>query len=330
MPSDVTPRMVVTAMVRPPGSVAPGGASAVRRPGATLGAPQMTDSLRSGSATRHSRLTWPGRDSPSSRSMASISPTTTPPSPSTTGAARLHGNAGVGEAIGEDGGRQIDIDVLAQPAVRDLHRLTLPRARTAARKRRSFSKNRRMSSTLVLEHGDALDAHPEGPAGHFLGIVAHVAEHVRVHHPRAEDLEPAALLADAAAVAAADEAQHVDLGRGLGEREERRPEARSRARAEHLAGEQLERALEVGHGDVRSTASPSTWWNIGEWVASVRRADRPCPAQIVRTGGRLRLHGADLDRRGVGAQERVARRGGSVSCMSRAGWSSGKLSAAKL
>src|SRR5436309_11733515 len=61
----------------------------------------------------------------------------------------------------------------------------------------------------VLEHRDAVDAHAEGPAGDLFRVVADVAQHLRVHHARAEDLEPAALLAEPAAGAVADEAQHI-------------------------------------------------------------------------------------------------------------------------
>src|SRR5215470_5175703 len=69
-------------------------------------------------------------------------------------------------------------------------------------------------------------------------------------HARAQDLEPAGLAADAAAGAGAREAPDVDLSRGLRERKERRAEADRGARAEHLAREELERTLEIAHGDV--------------------------------------------------------------------------------
>src|SRR5262245_63173088 len=87
---------------------------------------------------------------------------------------------------------------------------------------------------LVLEDGDALDAHPEGPARHLLGIVADVAQDVRVNHARAEDLDPSPVLAEATAAAAALEAQDVRLRGRLREREERRAEAQSRPWPEHL------------------------------------------------------------------------------------------------
>ncbi len=42
MPSDAVPRIVATAMRRPPGKVAPGGANAARTPARTFGAPHTT------------------------------------------------------------------------------------------------------------------------------------------------------------------------------------------------------------------------------------------------------------------------------------------------
>ena len=55
----------------------------------------------------------------------------------------------------------------------------------------------------VLQHRDALDAHAEREAGDLLRVVADRFEDRRMHHAAAEDLEPAGLLADAAARAAA-------------------------------------------------------------------------------------------------------------------------------
>src|SRR3954454_7954227 len=58
----------------------------------------------------------------------------------------------------------------------------------------------------VLEEGDPLDPHAEGEALHALGVVAvlgDVAEHVRVDHAGAEDLDPTRALAQRAARAVA-------------------------------------------------------------------------------------------------------------------------------
>jgi len=60
-------------------------ASAVRRPGAAFGAPQITENVLPGTATRQRRMWWPAAVTRRSRSIASISPTTTPESPSTSG-----------------------------------------------------------------------------------------------------------------------------------------------------------------------------------------------------------------------------------------------------
>src|SRR5262245_22397940 len=69
----------------------------------------------------------------------------------------------------------------------------------------------------VLEHGHALDAHAERPPGDVFGIVAHVAQDLRMHHARTQDLQPARLLAYPTARARAGEAEDIDLGRRLGE-----------------------------------------------------------------------------------------------------------------
>src|SRR3954451_9005549 len=79
----------------------------------------------------------------------------------------------------------------------------------------------------VAQKSDALDAHAEREALHAFGVVAVVldeAEHVRVDHPGAEDLDPAGALAERVAravrhvaLAAAVEARDVDLDARLGE-----------------------------------------------------------------------------------------------------------------
>ena len=71
----------------------------------------------------------------------------------------------------------------------------------------------------VFQHGDAVDADAPGEALVDVGVEAAVAQHVRMHHAAAEDLEPVVALAEAD-LAALARALDVDLGRGLGEREE--------------------------------------------------------------------------------------------------------------
>src|SRR5581483_6410045 len=92
----------------------------------------------------------------------------------------------------------------------------------------------------VAEHRQPVGSEAEGEADVAFGIDAAVREHVGMRLARAGDLEPARLSAHAAARAAAEHAAHVDLGRGLGEREERGAEAR----ADLLVLEEL--AQEIG------------------------------------------------------------------------------------
>src|SRR5665647_3358281 len=72
----------------------------------------------------------------------------------------------------------------------------------------------------VLEHRHALHTHAEGEAGDLLGVVVDEVVDRGVDHAGAHDLEPAGVLARAAALAAAEPAAHVHLDARLGEREE--------------------------------------------------------------------------------------------------------------
>ncbi len=58
-----------------------------------------------------------------------------------------------------------------------------------------------------------------------------------------------------------------------------------------------------------STARPSTWWKMGEWVASAASLRWTLPGMTMRIGGGCCDHGADLDGRGVGAHEQAVAEG---------------------
>src|SRR4029453_7340558 len=47
----------------------------------------------------------------------------------------------------------------------------------------------------VLENGDPVDAHAEGPAGDLFGLGAAILQHAGMHHAAAHDLQPPRLLA---------------------------------------------------------------------------------------------------------------------------------------
>ena len=139
-----------------------------------------------------------------------------------------------------------------------------------------------------------------------------------MHLARAGDLEPAAVAE-----------RHVDLGRRLGEREERRPEADLDVVAlEEVAQELGEHALQVGERHVVVDPQPLD-------LVEHRRVRRVAVDAVHAARRddldrrRVRFHVADLDRRGVRAQhhaafdvERVLHRAGR--------WFSGVLSAVKL
>ena len=133
-------------------------------------------------------------------------------------------------------------DEVAHPTERQLHEggacahLALS-AGNWPRKRRSFSKNRRMSSTPSLSSAGALDAHAEREALVLVRVVVDRAHHVRMNHSGAEHFGPSGMLADPASGAVAEQALHVELGARLGERESSSRENAPRFRPEKRARE---------------------------------------------------------------------------------------------
>ncbi len=205
------------------------------------------------------------------------------------------------EQLGELLDRTVPGDVVAQPADGHPHQ-------NCSRKRRSLSKNERAVGHAVLEHRHALDAHAEGEALQLAGVVADEAVEVGIDHAGAEDLEPAGVLARAAAGATAEQAFDVELDARLGEREEVRPQTDGAVGPEELAGELVQRALEVGQGDAAVDGQAL------DLVEHRRvRGVEVGPVDLAGTddvdGRRLRLHGAHLDRRGLGAQQQVTDQG---------------------
>src|SRR5438552_1157754 len=103
---------------------------------------------------------------------------------------------------------------------------------------------------VVLQHGGALDAHAEGEAGELARVVAAVAQDDGMDHAGAGNLQPAGVLADAAAGAATNHAVHVHLDARLGEREVAAAEAHALIGPVHQVGEFDEDAFQVGDGDL--------------------------------------------------------------------------------
>ena len=124
--------------------------------------------------------------------------------------------------------------------------------------------------------------------------------------PQPSDLEPAGLLADAAAGAAAEHALDVDLGRRLGEGEVRRPEAHAEVALEELLHELVQHGLEVreAHALVDQQAFDLVEHrrvrHVGVAAIDAARHDHAQRRLLAQ-------HGAHLHRRGVRAQQRGRR-----------------------
>src|SRR5262249_47993758 len=152
----------------------------------------------------------------------------------------------------------------------------------------------------VLEHGDALRAHAEGKAGPLLGIVAAVVQDTRVYHAGAHDLQPAALLAQAAALAAADDAVHVHFDRRFGKREVAGADAHAPVLAEQAPREGDDRALEVGHADARADRQPLDLLELdlaarGDGLVAVAHAGQDhADRQLLAGRAAERAHGVNL------------------------------------
>ena len=155
----------------------------------------------------------------------------------------------------------------------------------------------RMSSIAVALLGQAVDAEAEREPAPLLGVEAAGAQHVRVHHPAAAELEPltrrACWMSNSADGSVngkyAGRSRDVEVG------------------AEVRLGERLDRAGEVGEGDAAVDDEPldlvehrhvrGVGGVAAEHAAGHDHVDRR----------RLRLHHPDLHRRGVRAQHASCR-----------------------
>src|SRR3954468_20235026 len=309
MPSDSTPRSFALPSFVPPGITAPGRATATVWPAATFGAPQTiwavcpppTSTLQT---LRRSASGW--------RPCSSTLPTTKCSSASTPWWCTA----------------STFVPVIVRRSS------TSRAARPGSQYRLSHSRGARMALSelldepkvvvvqgahvgqAVLELGDALDAHPPREALDLLRVVAVVVDvgvDVGIDLARAEDLDPALALAQAAArtighvaLAVAVEARDVDLDARLGEREEVRAQADVAALAEDRVGEAQQGALEVGERDVLVDGEALDLVElrrVGRVAVAAVGAPRDDDVERRRVG----LHRADLHRRGVRAQDDVGR-----------------------
>src|SRR5262249_15266026 len=156
----------------------------------------------------------------------------------------------------------------------------------------------------VFQHGDAVDPHTPGEALVLVWIDAAVLEHVRMHHPAAEDLHPVLAFAETHLVLALA-ALDIGFERGLGEREERGPEA-------HLHPVDLEKRLAEFFKDpfqvtkMRAFVDDKALDLMEHRRVGLVGVDAIGAARDDNADRRLLAHhGADLHRGGVGAQQKT-------------------------
>ena len=242
-----------------------------------LGADQRQRHLDAGAHVRRAaddvraarrRRRPPGRRAAGRRSgclaTSSTSPTTTPWNGGATGRRSLDLQAGHRQPVGELGGRDRRVAELAQPGLGELHVVSSAGGQAElAQEAQVAVEEQAQVVDAVAQHRQPVDARAEGEADDALGVEAHVAHHLRMHLARARDLEPAA--GQRAAL------EHdVDLGARLGEREVARAEAqrsssvskKARMKSRYTAFRSRKLTFSPSH-------RPSTWWNIGECVASL-------------------------------------------------------------
>ena len=159
----------------------------------------------------------------------------------------------------------------------------------------------------VTHLGQPVDAEAEGEARPHVGVDPDRGEDGGVDHAAPAQLDPARVRAGAAALAEAEGAGDLELGRRLGEREVRRPQARLHALAEVGLGEGLDRAGEVAEGDVAIDHQPLDLVEhrqvpcVGGVEAEALPRHHGVNGQRVVPDGPF--HQVDLDRGRVGAQQ---------------------------
>ena len=104
---------------------------------------------------------------------------------------------------------------------------------------------------MEMRSGPMPKAKPE-----YFGIVSAVTQNDRVDHAAAENLQPAGILADCAALAAADKAFHIHFRGWFREREVGRAETGARILPEQTAGEIGQGAFHVAEGDMLADHDP--------------------------------------------------------------------------
>src|SRR4051812_40117000 len=275
MPFELRPYVFRAPIRKFPGSTPPGRITTTRSPAAKLCAPQTMpwgspETLASPTSTVHQWMVLPFFCG--SGSMVSTRPTTSGPLIAAPGRSRdsslspravsvrasstldRSGGRSAYSRIQETGARmRVILAVGCGAAGRRLGARSPVGAERRGESHVALEEGAQVARTAA-EHERPVDAHAEGETPVALGVDPTSGEHPRVDHAAAAPFDPAlaatgTAVLDGPRLTPADEADHVDLGRGLGEREVRRSEPCRDPLAEHLLGEVVEGALEVGHRD---------------------------------------------------------------------------------
>src|SRR5690606_7074659 len=245
-PEDGTPRILATPILIPPGSSAPTRASGTVSPCAALGAPHT---ICSGSPEPSS--TWHTRSLSASGcgAIETMRATTTPANGGATGAVSSTSRPAM---VSRWASSSAAISGWTRARSQDSGNCMISRrliVELAQEAQDAFVELAQVVDA-VAQHGQALEAGAERETDVALGIEAEVAHHLRMHLARAGYLQPAP------AVGAGRE-HHVDLGRRLGKRKERRAKAHDQVVAFKKAAQEIGvDALQVGKGNVFGDPEP--------------------------------------------------------------------------
>ena len=206
-----------------------------------------------------------------------------------------------GETRHQVGRGDLDVHMLQQPGFAEFHRvLKLPGSKLLQKTQVILEKQPQIADA-VTQHGQALHTHAKRKAREIFRIDTAIGEHIGMHHPATHDFEPAALFADPAARAPALSALNIHFRRWLGERKIGRPEAHRQIGFKKGFQELIDRSSQVRKTDVAVDHQPFDLMKHRR-VCEIRIAAINPPRTHDADRRRLALHGANLHRRSMGAQ----------------------------
>ena len=108
----------------------------------------------------------------------------------------------------------------------------------------------------ILHHRKTVDSQTKCPARIAVGVNSAVLQHLGMNHAAPHHFNPTALLADGTPLTVANRATHVDLTTGFGEGEEAGAKAGPHCFTKELLGEEIQRAFQIGEGNVHVDGEP--------------------------------------------------------------------------